>query len=204
MLDKVVGRRKRDTRAEAPDGRRSSWESRTFALGVRLARRCHKRLVFRTGRAGSSARYGFVHIRTSHRDLQFGGWSEGKGERATEGDGGGRGERWSSRAYAHSYGNGPLCSRVESELRRLRRGGGLLSTAPFLLFPFPLQQSHHNMTQSSPYLFRVAAVQAEPVWLDVDAGVEKTIRILKVAAANRAELVGFPVSLSAFSTSSRS
>ncbi|GAA6019153.1 hypothetical protein JCM10207_006561 [Rhodosporidiobolus poonsookiae] len=39
---------------------------------------------------------------------------------------------------------------------------------------------------------KVAAVQAEPCWLDVNAGIDKAIRIIKEAAANGAELVGFP------------
>ncbi|GAA5870374.1 hypothetical protein JCM8547_006617 [Rhodosporidiobolus lusitaniae] len=40
--------------------------------------------------------------------------------------------------------------------------------------------------------FKVAAVQAEPCWLDVNAGIDKAIKLIKEAAANGAELVGFP------------
>ncbi|WP_193095986.1 carbon-nitrogen hydrolase family protein [Brevibacterium sp. FME17] len=37
-----------------------------------------------------------------------------------------------------------------------------------------------------------AAVQAEPVWLDLDATVDKTIALIQEAAGNGAELVAFP------------
>jgi len=39
---------------------------------------------------------------------------------------------------------------------------------------------------------RVAAVQAEPVWLDLDGTVDKTIDIMKEAAADGVELIAFP------------
>jgi nitrilase len=39
---------------------------------------------------------------------------------------------------------------------------------------------------------RVAAVQAEPEWLDLQAGVEKVITLIADAAAGGAQLVGFP------------
>ncbi|KAJ7060187.1 putative nitrilase [Mycena amicta] len=41
---------------------------------------------------------------------------------------------------------------------------------------------------------KVAAVQAEPAWWDLKAGVAKTISIIKEAASNGAELIGFPES----------
>ncbi|KAJ6519148.1 carbon-nitrogen hydrolase, partial [Mycena sanguinolenta] len=41
---------------------------------------------------------------------------------------------------------------------------------------------------------RVAAIQAEPVWWDLNAGIAKTISLIKEAASNGAELVGFPES----------
>ncbi|KAF7297377.1 putative nitrilase [Mycena indigotica] len=41
---------------------------------------------------------------------------------------------------------------------------------------------------------RVATVQAEPAWWDLKAGVSKTISIIKEAAANGAEVIGFPES----------
>ncbi|KAJ7054675.1 putative nitrilase [Mycena amicta] len=41
---------------------------------------------------------------------------------------------------------------------------------------------------------KVAAVQAEPVWWDLKACVAKTISIIKEAASNGAELIGFPES----------
>lgn len=41
-------------------------------------------------------------------------------------------------------------------------------------------------------IHRVAAVQAEPVWLDMNATVKKTVDLINEAAANGAELVAFP------------
>jgi predicted amidohydrolase len=41
---------------------------------------------------------------------------------------------------------------------------------------------------------RVAAIQAEPAWWDLKAGVTKTISLIKEAASNGAELIGFPES----------
>lgn len=43
-----------------------------------------------------------------------------------------------------------------------------------------------------PTTYRVAAVQAEPVWLDADATVEKTIGLIEDAAAQDVALVAFP------------
>ncbi|MER6416443.1 carbon-nitrogen hydrolase family protein [Streptomyces humidus] len=43
-----------------------------------------------------------------------------------------------------------------------------------------------------PTTYRVAAVQAEPVWLDADATVEKTIALIEEAAARDVALVAFP------------
>ena len=40
--------------------------------------------------------------------------------------------------------------------------------------------------------YRVAAVQAEPVWLDADATVEKTIGLIEDAAAQNVSLLAFP------------
>ncbi|KAK7062814.1 hypothetical protein VNI00_000307 [Paramarasmius palmivorus] len=39
---------------------------------------------------------------------------------------------------------------------------------------------------------KVAAVQAEPAWFNLEAGVDKVISIVKEAAANGVQLVGFP------------
>ncbi|KAJ6582060.1 carbon-nitrogen hydrolase [Mycena capillaripes] len=41
---------------------------------------------------------------------------------------------------------------------------------------------------------KVAAIQAEPAWWDLKAGVAKTISLIKEAASNGADLVGFPES----------
>jgi nitrilase len=40
--------------------------------------------------------------------------------------------------------------------------------------------------------FRAATVQAEPVWNDVDGGIDKTIALVAEAASNGAEIVAFP------------
>ena len=45
-------------------------------------------------------------------------------------------------------------------------------------------------TQTIPV--RVAAVQAEPEWNDLQKGVDKVIKLIKEAASNGAGLVGFP------------
>ncbi|KAJ6519694.1 carbon-nitrogen hydrolase [Mycena sanguinolenta] len=49
-----------------------------------------------------------------------------------------------------------------------------------------------NPSNSDPKVFKVAAVQAEPVWLDLQGGVEKTIKIIQEAAAKGAKIIGFP------------
>ncbi len=40
--------------------------------------------------------------------------------------------------------------------------------------------------------FKAAAVQAEPAWLNVDAGTDKTVALIEEAASNGASLVAFP------------
>jgi predicted amidohydrolase len=42
---------------------------------------------------------------------------------------------------------------------------------------------------------RVAAIQAESAWLDLDGGVDKVCSLIRQAAVRKAELVGFPVRL---------
>lgn len=51
-----------------------------------------------------------------------------------------------------------------------------------------------NFTPSnaSTTVFKVAAVQAEPVWLDLQGSVNKTIKIINEAAAEGAKIIGFP------------
>ncbi|KAI5480126.1 nitrilase [Pseudohyphozyma bogoriensis] len=39
---------------------------------------------------------------------------------------------------------------------------------------------------------KVAAVQAEPVWLDLAGGVDKVCKLIKEASSNGAEVIGFP------------
>ncbi|TYJ58725.1 hypothetical protein B9479_000561 [Cryptococcus floricola] len=49
------------------------------------------------------------------------------------------------------------------------------------------------MTQSkSPQTYRIAAVQAESAWLDLEAGVDKTCAIIKEAGEKGVDVVGFP------------
>ena len=40
---------------------------------------------------------------------------------------------------------------------------------------------------------KVGAVQAEPVWLDLQGGVEKTIEIIMEAAKEGTNVLGFPM-----------
>lgn len=47
-------------------------------------------------------------------------------------------------------------------------------------------------SQPSESRVRVAVTQAEPVWLNLDATVEKTCKLIREAAANGAQLVTFP------------
>ncbi|KAG8703403.1 hypothetical protein FRC09_004182 [Ceratobasidium sp. 395] len=51
-----------------------------------------------------------------------------------------------------------------------------------------------NLTPSNAdtRTFKIAAVQAEPVWLDLQGSVAKTINIINEAAANGAKVIGFP------------
>jgi len=39
--------------------------------------------------------------------------------------------------------------------------------------------------------YKVAVVQAAPVWLDLDAGIDKTIELINEAAGNGASLICF-------------
>lgn len=54
------------------------------------------------------------------------------------------------------------------------------STSTSLSFP--------NMSKT----LKVAAIQAEPVWQDLQGGVEKSIRLIQDAASNGANVIGFP------------
>ncbi|ETW75052.1 hypothetical protein HETIRDRAFT_482815 [Heterobasidion irregulare TC 32-1] len=47
-------------------------------------------------------------------------------------------------------------------------------------------------SNSDPRKFKVAAVQAEPVWLDLQGSVDKTIRLIRDAAAKGAKIIGLP------------
>ena len=48
------------------------------------------------------------------------------------------------------------------------------------------------MSSAGPATVRVAVTQHEPVWLDLQGTVAKTIAIIKQAAAEGAKLVAFP------------
>lgn len=39
---------------------------------------------------------------------------------------------------------------------------------------------------------RVGAVQAEPVWLDLDGSVDKTISLIQKASSDGVQVLGFP------------
>lgn len=41
-------------------------------------------------------------------------------------------------------------------------------------------------------IVRVGAVQSEPVWLDLDGSVDKTISLIEKAAADGVNVLGFP------------
>jgi nitrilase len=49
-----------------------------------------------------------------------------------------------------------------------------------------------KIPQSETEIVRVAVTQAEPEWLDLEASVHKTCRLIEEAAANGAALVSFP------------
>ena len=51
--------------------------------------------------------------------------------------------------------------------------------------------SSHTM-KSRMTKVRVGAVQAEPVWLDLDGTVDKTIDIIKESAKDGVQVLGFP------------
>ena len=48
------------------------------------------------------------------------------------------------------------------------------------------------MAATTPRQVRVAVTQAEPVWLDLDATVDKTCTLINEAANNKAQLIAFP------------
>ena len=45
---------------------------------------------------------------------------------------------------------------------------------------------------AEPRMVRVAAIQAEPAWNDLEAGVNKSIALIEQAAAGGANVLGFP------------
>ncbi|KAL0951367.1 hypothetical protein HGRIS_008068 [Hohenbuehelia grisea] len=49
-----------------------------------------------------------------------------------------------------------------------------------------------NPSNSDTRVFKVAAVQAEPVWLDLQGSVQKTIDIIQEASKEGAKIIGFP------------
>ena len=72
-------------------------------------------------------------------------------------------------------------------------------TSPvFFLFSYISEQ--HFYLEQSPQLItmvvnsvKVGAVQAEPVWLDLQGSVKKTIEIIKQAAKEGTNVLGFPM-----------
>lgn len=49
-----------------------------------------------------------------------------------------------------------------------------------------------TMSTSSSSTVRVAVTQFEPVWFDLAGAVEKTCRLIREAADNKAQLIAFP------------
>ena len=47
-------------------------------------------------------------------------------------------------------------------------------------------------TMASSTKIRVGAVQAEPVWLNLEGSVDKTISLIKQSAADGIKVLGFP------------
>lgn len=56
------------------------------------------------------------------------------------------------------------------------------------------QQHRPSGRMSAPYnkTVKIAAIQAEPVWNDLQGGVEKAISLIKEAGKNGANVLGFP------------
>lgn len=59
--------------------------------------------------------------------------------------------------------------------------------APRLEEALPIQS-----TSSMSQKVRVGAVQAEPVWLNLDGSVDKTISLIEQASADGINVLGFP------------
>lgn len=57
---------------------------------------------------------------------------------------------------------------------------------------YPIFSSTSTMTAPVARKVRVAAVQAEPVWNDLQGGLEKVISLLGDAGKEGADVVGFP------------
>ena len=55
-------------------------------------------------------------------------------------------------------------------------------------FHFPLMLT----MPAQKRIIKAAAVQAEPVWFDLQATVDKTCKLIEEAAANGADIVAFP------------
>ena len=56
-----------------------------------------------------------------------------------------------------------------------------------IISDLPTRQKKASMTK-----VRVGAVQAEPVWLDLDGTVEKTIDLIQQSAKDGVQVLGFP------------
>jgi len=92
---------------------------------------------------------------------------------------------------AAGAGDVPLISSVRSAGHFIFKGSNdasLLATCARLIVN--IDTLPVNMSTSKQV--RVAVTQAEPVWLDLDATVDKTCSLIAEAASNGAQLIAFP------------
>lgn len=55
-----------------------------------------------------------------------------------------------------------------------------------------LNRSPKKITMAPTGKLKIAAIQAEPAWLDLEGGVNKAITLIEEAAGKGANVVGFP------------
>lgn len=56
----------------------------------------------------------------------------------------------------------------------------------------PISHPNRLITMASSNKVRVGAVQAEPVWLDLNGSVDKTIGLIEKASSDGVQVLGFP------------